>query len=339
MKQNIRQKAAPFYRRAIPVGARDAIWRAISRGIMLHKASTSVCLNLKNIAPVVIKKNVQLLSQAPTLCSVFTGRNDDYVPDNEARIRAVIEWNSRVLCNEVIFVEWNPPADRPLLSPYLARDYPNLRAYVVPPEIHAQVCSHPRMMVMEELGKNVGIRRARSEYICATNGYILWDQRVRRMARLLDKHLVFRTRRVEWRWDGYPVTQRCLKDNRNRIEFSRGWGQDLAYGCGDFTLAHRELWHRAGGYDESLKGTRINADGRGLLQLLSLGGRPVHMGLHYHIFHLSSSSRQTEFTKDSTYGEAFDYWGNLPYRNPATWGLSDCTEEPLAERVWKLVRS
>ena len=320
-------------RKVIPDRLRKVIGRAVSESVMLHRDSAGVRETWRNVASAMLDRRPGRLPR-PSVCAVFAGRNDDYVPDNEARVRACVEWNSKVICDEVIFVEWNPPTDRPLLSPQLTRDYPNLRCYVVPPEIHAGVSTNPRMPVMEYHAKNVGIRRARSEYVCATNSDILWDENVRRIRWLLDERLVFRTRRIELRWDGRAPTQGYLRDPRNRIEYRDGWRQVLAYGCGDFTLAHRALWHRARGYDESLTGERISCDGRGLMQLLALGGRQAHMGFHYHLFHGTSSVS----SGNKSHGEVFKYWENLPYENPSDWGLGDCAEEPLAERVWKLVR-
>lgn len=317
----------------MPASVRRAIGRAVSEGVTLHRDSASVRDTLRNLAPVVFGKNVGLLSPPKTsVCAVFAGRNDDFVADNEARIRAVIEWNTKVLCDEVIFVEWNPLPDRPLLSPALTKDYANLRAYVVPREIHERISTNPRMPVMEYFAKNVGIRRALSEYVCATNSDILWDENVRRMKWLLDETLVFRTRRIELRWQGEPPTQGFLRDERNRIEYRDGWRQELAFGCGDFTLAHKSLWHRARGYDESLTGSRISCDGRGLFQLFAHGGKPAHMGLHYHLFHGTTSTSQGS----TSHGQTFDYRENLPYQNAPTWGLGDCAEQAIGERVWML---
>ena len=185
----------------------------------------------------------------------------------------MIEWNSKVLCDEVIFVEWNPSPDRPLLSTVLTADYPNLSCYVVPAEIHEAMCANSRMPVMEYFAKNVEIRRAKSEYICATNSDILWDRNVRGTGWLLDRRSVVRTRRKELRWDGSAPSQKYLRNPRNLIQYRLGWRQDPAYGCGDFTMAHKSLWHRARGYDESMKNERISCDGRGLFQLLKVGGK------------------------------------------------------------------
>jgi hypothetical protein len=327
--------ARRILRKLMPNRLRRVIGRAVSKGVELNRDAKSVKATVKNVAPVVLTRSFRLgLRRKPTVCAVFAGRNDDYVPDNEARVRALIEWNSKVMCDEFIFVEWNPLEDRPLLSLSLTRDYPQLSAYVVPRELHEQVSTNASMPVMEYFAKNVAIRRTNADYICATNADILWDRNVRRMRPILDERLVFLTRRIELRWDGQTPTQEYLRDPQNRIEYRDGWRQALAYGCGDFTLAHRDLWHRARGYDESMKSERISCDGRGLLQLLKLGGKQVHMGYHYHLFHGTSSVA----SGNKSHGEIFKYWENLPYENPPNWGLGDCEEEPLAERVWKLVR-
>ena len=324
-----------LYHKIVPEVARKAIGQAISKTVMFHRDSVSVRYSLKNLTPVVLKKNLRLLSNGgPTVAAVFAGRNDDFVADNEARIRAVIEWNSHVLANEVIFVEWNPLPDRPLLGPQLTKDYPNLRCFVVPNRLHEEICTNPRIPVMEYFAKNVGIRRAMSEYISATNSDILWDEDVGRMRALLSPELVFRTRRIELQWDGVTKKQSFLRDPKNRLEYRNGWRQVLDYGCGDFTLAHRDLWHRARGYDESMKNERISCDGRGMLQLLELGGKQVHMGHHYHLFHETASSGKGNIS----HGQVFEYWKNLPYQNPENWGLGDCGEVEVAERVWTLER-
>ena len=307
---------------------------AITRYTAANAYVSSVVGTWRKLASVTLTKIARLEFQRSTVCAVFASRNDDYVPDNEARIRAVIEWNSKILCDEIIFVEWNPLPDAPLLSVALAKDYKNVRAYVVPKEIHQRMCTNPRIPVMEYFAKNVGIRRARSEYICATNADILWDQNVAKIRWFLDKRLVFRTRRIELLWSGQGLNQQYLRNHESRIEFKYGWKQWITYGCGDFTLAHRELWHRARGYDESLKKSRFNCDGRGLLQLLCLGGKPIQMGFHYHLHHQNSSA----CSGNSSHGESFEYWRNLPYENHSDWGLGDCVEKPLGERVWILIQ-
>ena len=107
--------------------------------------------------------------ERPSVAAVMVGRNDDYLSDFRERLYATIEWNVRYLIDEVVFVEWNPPADRELLAHGLTERFPNLRAYVVAPEIHAAICENARVPLLEYHAKNVGIRRARSPWILATN--------------------------------------------------------------------------------------------------------------------------------------------------------------------------
>src|SRR5581483_3498466 len=92
-------------------------------------------------------------------------RRNGSLPD----IAAVLEGNTRFLVREVVFVEWNPPPDRELLSIELARKFDCLRAYVVAPEIHESICRNVHVPLLEYHAKNVGIRRALSPWIMATN--------------------------------------------------------------------------------------------------------------------------------------------------------------------------
>ena len=95
----------------------------------------------------------------PAVAAVLVGRNDDYMPDFRERLVACLEWNTRYLVSEVVFVEWNPPADRDLLAHHLTERFPNLRAYVVSAATHDRICENPAVKLLEYHAKNVGIRR------------------------------------------------------------------------------------------------------------------------------------------------------------------------------------
>src|SRR5579862_6987865 len=80
---------------------------------------------------------------------------------------------------ELIFVEWNPPEDRPPLSEAL--DFPSekgpcaIRIIRVPKEVHMQFEHSDRIPLFQMIGKNVGIRRAQGKFILATNIDILFS--------------------------------------------------------------------------------------------------------------------------------------------------------------------
>src|SRR5262245_8551359 len=102
---------------------------------------------------------------APYLSIVVTGRNDDLGGDFKGRFFRALEFNHRELAaagvpHEVIFVEWSPIADRPLLAHLLGRQFAalageSLFSYVVDPEYHDAISLNPRLQFQEFVAKNV----------------------------------------------------------------------------------------------------------------------------------------------------------------------------------------
>src|SRR5690349_11117145 len=124
------------------------------------------------------------MSQTPKLSVVATSRNDDHggnlLPRTQWFIDGLVEQSSRhELPTELVLVEWNPPADRPPLAEALrwpaAGSSLTARVVTVPPERHAKLDFADAMPLFQMIAKNVGIRRARGEYILATNIDILFS--------------------------------------------------------------------------------------------------------------------------------------------------------------------
>jgi len=67
-------------RKIVPASIRQAAGRAISKSVMLYRDSVSVRNTVRNGAPVAFKKALTLRFRRPTVCAVFAGRNDDFVP-------------------------------------------------------------------------------------------------------------------------------------------------------------------------------------------------------------------------------------------------------------------
>lgn len=88
---------------------------------------------------------------------------------------------------ELIMVEWNPPKDRPPLAEALV--WPEdmgpacVRIVTVPPEVHARLDHSAHLPLFQMIGKNVGIRRARGDYVLATNIDILMNDDLMRYMR------------------------------------------------------------------------------------------------------------------------------------------------------------
>jgi hypothetical protein len=83
---------------------------------------------------------------------------------------------------EVLFVEWNPVPGEPLEKLMKTVLPPNkkfpIRIVTVPSEIHNSIHNPRGIQVFEYMAKNVGMRRARGQYILCTNPDSLFNPEV-----------------------------------------------------------------------------------------------------------------------------------------------------------------
>ena len=265
----------------------------------------------------------------PQIAAVVCGRNDDYMSDFAARLHATIAWNSKYLVDEVIFIEWNPPPDRELLSYDLAKKFPHLRAYVVPAEVHTRICENRNVALLEYHAKNVGVRRAQSPWVMATNADAAmgFDVVNTILNANLERDVIWTAERVDISW---------REDEQTRIDLlsSLRYGRFIPYhelGTGEFVLAHRDLWHQIRGYDEKLVKHRIGCDVRGTAQMRAHGAQIKRAGTVLHLRHPTSCAEGVR----PFHGEMATVEG-VPYENDENWGLGSAREVQLAERVWRL---
>jgi hypothetical protein len=120
----------------------------------------------------------------PYLSLVVTARNDDHGGNLLGRMQAFVNgWvgqaNRYQIPSELIIVEWNPPAGRPRLRNVM--HWPvdlgpcQVRFIEVPPELHRRFAHAEALPLYQMIAKNVGIRRARGQFVLATNIDILFS--------------------------------------------------------------------------------------------------------------------------------------------------------------------
>ncbi len=124
------------------------------------------------------------MTATPYLSVVATARNDNHGGNMLRRMQIFInglleQCRCHQLDAELIIVEWNPPSDTPPLSDVLSwqvTDSPCVvRIIQVPPEVHDQLNHSASLPLFQMIAKNVGIRRAKGQFILATNIDLLFS--------------------------------------------------------------------------------------------------------------------------------------------------------------------
>jgi len=146
--------------------------------------------------------------ERPYVSVVVAARNDDHGGNMLRRMQAFIDaWVGQAreyhLPSEIIVVEWNPPAGRPKLIDAL--EWPpdpgpcDVRFLDVSPEVHRQFKHADAIPLHQMIAKNAGIRRARGEFVLATNLDIVLSAEVMRFIadRRLEKRRMYRMDRTD----------------------------------------------------------------------------------------------------------------------------------------------
>ncbi len=215
----------------------------------------------------------------PYLSVVITGRNDGYGENFLLRLNTFIKsldhqirYNPYVL--EIILVEWNPPEDTLGLVEVVHRPRNCfLRVITVPKEVHDTYDAETPML--EYAAKNVGIVRARGEFVLVTNpDIIMSDFIVRGLSqKILEKDTFYRTDRYDYYGNGI---ENVSPENYMKFALGNTFNAQLLYAtaritpqarvsiftlpyqddssgrihtnaCGDFILASKEAFFNIGG--------------------------------------------------------------------------------------------
>ncbi len=116
-------------------------------------------------------------SDRPYLSIVIASRNDGYANGMLHRIQVCVDSFIEQLerfdhPSELILVDWNPPEGRGLWNalrwPKLVRRC-TVRLITVPPKLHARLPFADRLPILIHRARNVGIRRARGEFVLPTS--------------------------------------------------------------------------------------------------------------------------------------------------------------------------
>lgn len=191
----------------------------------------------------------------PYLSLVVTSRNDDHGLNIKQRMQFFVDgWFHQAkrfnLPSELVFVEWNPPQDRPKLIDALRwpeeRGPSALRIIEVPPDVHARFHVADKLPLIQFTAKNAGIRRAKGAFVLCSNIDILFSDEM--MAFLAEQRLsadrLYRNDRIDVPADlpaDKPISEvlKIAADNPIRINGAH-WTFDLRDG-GVFAISSSRM--------------------------------------------------------------------------------------------------
>ena len=177
------------------------------------------------------KNSKELQTFSPYLSVVAASRNDDHGGDPLIRTQIFINTFARQcekhrLPAELIIVDWNPVVGRPGLAAVLSvppeAAYFRARVVTVPTALHQRLKYSEQLPLFQMIAKNVGIRRAKGDFILATNIDIIFsDELVRFIARQkLDP-------KKQYRVDRYDIKNGLVKDVGLDEALAHAWASPI----------------------------------------------------------------------------------------------------------------
>ena len=207
------------------------------------------------------------MSRYPYVSFVTYGRNDGYTASYNRRVERATQCLARQLelarlNAEIIFCEWNPPAERPLLVEELqipkTSEHVSIRAYVVGPEHHQRLAGSVEKNIHGGEAANVGIRRARGRFTTVKASDTFFSNDVIAMIAQknldldtmyrIDRHDVSITNDDIWDLgdDALLAELASMPSSSHALIRQKPYWELLPLhtnACGDFTLMTTAHWH------------------------------------------------------------------------------------------------
>jgi len=293
----------------------------------------------------------------PYLSLVLTGRNDNYGGDFRSRLQRCItntfeQLVQHEISSELIFVNYNPVEENAPIQNFI--DWPlstnnvRIRIITISNEIHKKLVadgSRKNVPVLEYLGKNAGIKRAKGQFILSMNPDIILPSELVSLLKKLRKDTYYRTDRIDFEGElnaehqllriflkGHDYPLFSLKEvGRLRLKnaFENAWelftpkiswilnrfsnpvfydNISNRYHCnvsGDFMLMHRNHWHTLNGHNEQAF-MALHVDSLMVIQAAFLPLK--EKVLHSPIFHQEHTRRYDANLDNPEFKQAWDVY-------------------------------
>ena len=269
---------------------------------------------------------------------VIPTRNDNYGLFLAERAIQCLNSMTAVF-DEVILVDWNSPHGIPLIDQI--KDYieptNKIRVIVVPKEFVSSNAPTNAQPCCEVLARNIGIRRAKGDWIVSSNidiiattfntSVLLKDTlyTVPKYNVLENVHL---TQLISMSNEQKVNALKSHKHLFERMKKSEDVTPDdhfsLIVGCGDFQIAYRDLWYSIRGFEEALC-YRCAADSNVMVKTATHPDYKTSI-LDIDVFHLEHKNNPYFWKKDSSTlrNSAVDAFTTYAVtQNGNNWGFAD----------------
>ncbi len=290
------------------------------------------------------------------LTMTYVSRNDDHggglVPRIQTSIDSLIGQIDRYGLNlDLIFVEWNPVEGVPKIRDLI--HYPSwfpVRFIEVPHKVHTMYKNSDKLNVFNAVGMNLGMRRAKGDWVLYTTHDILFSEGVARfLAREeFDDTKFYRAHRMETDVGKYldrpifELLELCESNITKSNAYTGTPGGLFTNASGDFILMSRDSYYALEGVPEwPIVGMYF--DGITIARAYSMGLDQEILPYNvYHINHGSQGSDRMKTVQHLSNG----YWKNIkkssetrtgvkPLNNPG-WGLGYAEEVGIGDGVIQL---
>ncbi len=259
---------------------------------------------------------------------IIVGRNDNYGGDFEDRLFATVSYNiaelrRRNISFELVFVEWNPIADRPLLSSKIVERFEEARCVVVDEMVHGFISQNKHIKVFEYHAKNVGVRYALGDWLLITNPDNYFGKDIFDFLET-DKFEPTAFYRAGW----IDIDDESSVDAEGLHDQYATVGPPFVHAAGDFILCSKYMFDRVGGFREDLAFTNTHKDAILCLSLFDLTDNVRKIGNTYHLRH----DRENELKRRVQYN-----WKKVERVPQPTYGHADlCNSSSVAPRIARL---
>lgn len=256
---------------------------------------------------------------------IIVGRNDNYGGDFEGRLFETVGYNAEQLRErdvqfEIVFVEWNPLTDRPLLSESVADTFAEARCFAIDEAVHRLISRNRHIKVHEYHAKNAGVRRSLGDWLLITNPDNFLDDEILAFlaADQFEQDALVRAGRIN-------IASKDKMGSRGPNQGNLDDPPPYIHASGDFIFCSRRLFDRVGGFREDLPFTVFHKDAIFCHTCADITPNIRKIGATYHLKH----NRDGADTRRLNYD-----WSKVPRVPQITYGLEcGCIETEIAPRI------